>query len=318
MLVGKEKGIDSIVGFKDFVYYPAKCTSCNYSGNYFWDRFSYYAGQGYTVGNSLSKARNDLVVKEGNDGGYGSYYIDGAVNYPSSTRLTSPDWGESWNSEPFGIDPFDPVALHVVATSEETIDGIEYKDIHTKEGVEIRRKANTNELVWLQAPTSTKGGQEPISKEEALEKGRSFAQEQVNGFKNMELVKAEEVIHIPGDTLYTFTWRPKNNGVWGASQVTAEVDRRTGAVVYFSANRKNASTDPLKVTKEEAIKMAKRVAGEGEIQGAIAEVWDKPRWVVTMDHGNRNTTINGQTLSFPSRTQVIVDGTTGDVERMMK
>ena len=94
--MGRERGIDSTVSFADFVYYPGTCTgttNCSYAGNYFWERFAAYAEAGDTVSVALSKARQDLVTKEGSAKGWDSAVVFGSSDAPATCASRPPATG---------------------------------------------------------------------------------------------------------------------------------------------------------------------------------------------------------------------------------
>jgi uncharacterized membrane protein YkoI len=139
--MGFEQGIDSVIGFGEFVYYPNTCTGttgCAYSGNYFWERFAVYAEAGDTVSTALSKAQSDLVTKEGDAAGWDSWSAFGASDAPGSVRLTPASDGQYADAKPFGIDPFNPYGLLITSSRGASANGFSYTDYATAEGVEYR------------------------------------------------------------------------------------------------------------------------------------------------------------------------------------
>jgi len=59
------------------------------------------------------------------------------------------------------------------------------------------------------------------------------------------------------------------------------------------------------VPRQKAIAAALEEAGEGKVKEARADVWDRPRWAVTIDQGKGEST--------PRLVEVVVDGVTGKV-----
>lgn len=304
---GRELGIDSVVGFTGLVYYPANCTSCNYSGSLFWDRFSVYAGGGASVGTALSKAAADLRASEGDPGGWDSWYVGGAADFPAGVRLTPAGSGEPLNAKPFGIDPFDPLALSMTSSRSVTVDGRSYTDQETAEGVSLRREQESGDLVWLSAPVSTQGD-EQLSADAARKQAVEFAESFVRWFEasSFVLTSQEDVSHIEGDSIERFTWRSRTpDGRPGPGAVTVELDRRTGAVVDFSAARVSPQHTAGTIDQATAVEAAMQtVRGEGRVTTVAQDVWERQRWTVTIEGAPGRT---------PDTARVVVDGRTGEV-----
>lgn len=139
--MGFEQGIDSVIGFGEFVYYPNTCTGttgCAYSGNYFWERFATYAEAGDTVSTALSKAQSDLLTKEGDAAGWDSWSAFGASDDPGSVRIAPAGTGEYADAKPFGIDPYNPYGLFTTNSRSTFANGFSYTDYTTAEGVDYR------------------------------------------------------------------------------------------------------------------------------------------------------------------------------------
>jgi len=361
--MGRERGIDSTVSFADFVYYPGTCTgttNCSYAGNYFWERFAAYAEAGDTVSVALSKARQDLVTKEGSAKGWDSAVVFGSSDAPGDVRIAPAGDGQAWDSKPLGIDPFDPFGLTLTWVRDIVVDGTPYTDFVTSQGVSYRTLDPTSniqlagpastgtvpalmtsptgastapaviadpgqasnatapsgtalptpprrELVWLRAPVATQG-EVKLGKAAARGAALDFLSSYVARFDRdrFKLVDSKSVSHLDEDALYSFTWRPVQRGRPGPAVVTAEVDRRTGAVVFLSAARpKDVSSTAISVPRQKAIAAALEEAGEGKVKEARADVWDRPRWAVTIDQGKGEST--------PRLVEVVVDGVTGKV-----
>ena len=304
--IGRERGIDSVVGFTGLVMYPASCTDCNYSGNYFWDRFSTYAQLGETVGTALSKARADLVAKEGSAAGWEAWYVQGAVRSPLNVRITPAGWGQPLDSKVLGIDPFDPFSLKATSVRPMAVSDVSYIDYTTAEGVSYRRDAATGDLTWLWAPPSTEGPS-GIGRDHAERIARAFAASHVSYFDGtFELVKGGSVTRTPGDALAEFTWRPMANGVIpGPASISVTVDLRKGSVVDFVGVRKQPTTGQFSVTEEQAVRSVTAASGEQGVVSSRPEIWGEPRWVVTLDRGLRGR--------VPDVSQFVVSARSGEV-----
>lgn len=302
---GRERGIDSVVGFSGLVLFPADCVNCNYSGNYYWDRFSAYAQAGDTVGTALSKARADLVAAEGNAGGWDAWQVQGAVRSPLDVRIAPAGWGQPLDSKVLGIDPFDPFSLNVTSAKPVSVGSLSYTEHTTAEGVSYRRDSSSGELAWMSAPASTEG-EGRFSEEQALDIARSFAQSHLSYFGDaFELVGRAPVSHTPGNELVEFRWRPRAQGLHGPASVTVAIDLRKGSVIDFAATLHRPSTTRFEVSKEQAIATVLRRTGFGRVVSAQADLWTGPRWTVTVDRGMRGR--------FPDLSEFVVDGGSGEL-----
>jgi hypothetical protein len=304
---GRQLGIDSIVGFTGLVYYPASCTTCNYSGNYFWERFAVYGRNGDSVGLALSKAAADLRAKEGDADGWDAWRVGGAAANPSAVRLTPAGDGEWLNSKPFGIDPFDPFALTVTSSEQVRTDDRSYTDHATTAGVSFRLDNETGDLVWLSAPASTRG-ERALTTEDAKRAAMEFVERFVDWFdvEDALLVSQNPITRAGGDARHRLVWRAATaSGAPGPAAVAVEVDRRTGSVVDLNAFRVSPETTAFAVKEADAVEVALEAVGNrGEVRRVERDVWTAPRWVVTIDHGGERT---------PNTERVLVSGVTGRV-----
>lgn len=305
--VAEERGVDSVVGFSDLVYFPAECADCNYSGNYFWSRFSTYASQGDTVGTALSKSRADLVAKEGDAAGWDKWRLHGALDRPGDVRLAPAASGTAWNSRPYGIDPFDLVALEATSRQANTVEGREVVDVGTTEGVGYRVDNDTGQLLWLSAPTSLRG-EESLSDDEVERRALDFARSNVPGFEPFSgAITRTRPSREEGDAVSGVRWRVTLPSGLGPEIIEVEVDRRTGAVVYFSAARGAGVATEIGVDGTHAVATAKRALNDGaaEVVSVVSETWERPTWTVTLDRtGQRRT---------PDFVRVHVDARSGQV-----
>lgn len=290
--VAVSRGIDSAISFSDLVYFPqtsagTALSSTNYSGNYFWDRFSTYAASGKTIATALSYARSDLVAKEGNSGGWYRYVIRGAVANPSAMKLTPAGAGEPWNSQPLATQAYTSFAeLTPTATSTDTgSDGAPITTVTTAEGVEYRTL--TDGRVFDAVGTPSTSGDPTLTHTEARATALQFAHTNVSGFSpDWAPVADEPISHLENDLVHLFRWRPVEAGNAAAREVTIEIDRRTGAVVYFSATRGQATTAAFPIAEAEAIQIARDVIGNNDgTATAEADTWQSSRWIVTVNRG---------------------------------
>ncbi len=247
--VGRERGMDSLVGWTGLVFYPSGgCVDCNYSGNYFWDRFASYVPTGDTVSVALAKARADLVTKEGSAGGWDTWYVRGAAAFPADVRLAPASSGQPLNSKPFGIEPFHPLSLPIANASPTSIGGSQFTDVQAQGGV-FYRLDPSGDLVALIAPSSTQGTAE-LTEQDAL--SRAWA------------------------------WRSLLGGVPGPALLTIEVDARTGSVIYLVATDVKPEESAFALSRADAIRIAGRFATDWSRVDASQDVWGRPRWVVRL------------------------------------
>ena len=303
--IGPRKGIDSVVGFTGLVYFPAACTSFTYSGNYFWERFALHAKAGNTVAIALSKARTDLVAKEGDAGGWGAYRVGGSVASPGSVRLTPAGAGTGLTSRPLGIDPYSVSSLTVTSSTTGTSPMGSTQEFETAEGVAFRRFAANGELIDATAPASTIG-EVTLNLTEAQAVARAFVENESNDISGWKSTDSRTTSHSDGESLAAFEWRPLVHGVPGAEMIAVEIDRRTGAVTYFSHAWADPQTDEFAVTADQARAIVGDLVDTTDARvTATADVWNRPRWTVTVDRG-----IDGL---VPDIDRVVVDGHTGDI-----
>lgn len=314
--VAVSRGIDSVISFTDLVYYPQTSAgtalgSTNYSGNYFWDRFSTYVAGGKTIATALSYARSDLVAKEGNSGGWYRYVIRGAVTNPSAMKLTPAGSGTPWNSQPLATEAYASFAeLTPTSTATSTgPDGTPITTVITAEGVEYR--ALSDGRVFDAVATPSTSGDPTLTHSEARDTALRFAHTNVSGFSAEWAPIADEPIsHVEDDLVHLFRWRPVEAGQAAAREVTIEVDRRTGAVVYFSATRGQATTAGFPISESEAIDIARRVIGDDRgTATAEADTWHTSRWIVTVNRGPAGR----PEAQVPDSDRIEINARTGEV-----
>lgn len=301
--MGPKMGMDAVLGFIDFVYYPSGCVSCTYSGNYLWSRFAVYVEQGDTLQVAISKSVSDLEASEGDDAGWASWYFGGSVDEPEDVRLAPRDDGEGFTSQPAGLDaraagPGSKVERPVQVGAKN------YRDYRFASGLAHRREADTGRLVWLQRAAKQRG-RIRVSKRAARRAARTRAASEVPWFvgSRKRLVSNMSVRHGKGERIQRFVWRLMSNRALGPGMVKIEVDRRAGRVTSFSASRVRPRSRSFEVPRKAAIARARRAVGSRGKVTARRDVWKSSRWVVTINRGRRG--------GFPDIVKVMIDGQTG-------
>ena len=303
---GTKAGMDAIVAFPGLVYYPSTCTSCVYSGNYYWDRFSAYTKAGDTVSVSLSRARTDLVAKEGSAGGWQAYRITGSVSSPGAVRLRPAADGEPLTARPTGVEPYGVADLTVTSRMPGTSPLGDTVEFETEQGISFRRLAADDALLDLAAPASTTGAQPLVTLAEAQTTAAAFALEHDAGIGARWDLASESMAHGDGEQLAAFTWRSTNSaGLLANQQVEVEVDRRTGAVTYYAVTGTETSGG-FRITAEQARSaVARLTATDGAEVTVTGDMWHRPRWTVTVDRGLEN--------HVPDVEQFQLDAATGEL-----
>lgn len=300
--VARSRGVDATVAFPGLVYFPTKCTDCVYSGNYFWDRFAVHYGSGATLTVSLSRARTDLVNKEGNGGGWGSYRITGSVAAPGSTKLRPRGDGAPLTSQPLGTSPYTMGSLTVTGVRALPDGQVEQT---TQEGVLIRRDA-ADQVIDVWAPSATSG--ESFVPTETLRATSHAFVTDVAGDHDWTLAADEEVFHHEEERLHRFTWRLDTPV---PQVVDVEVDRRTGAVTYLArATAPHATRGTHVVTAAEAEQIALAdIGADVRVMDVEQFTWGGPLWVVRTRDDNDRDPLGAKFQ------EVTVDGITGDIVR---
>jgi hypothetical protein len=305
-VTGTKVGMDAVVAFPGLVYYPSTCTSCVYSGNYFWDRFSTYAKAGNTVSVSLSRARTDLVAKEGSAGGWQAYRVTGSVSSPGSVKLTPPGDGELLTSRPTGVEPYQLDDLTVVGRSHGTSPMGATIEHETAEGITFRRLESTGALLDVAAPASVTGADGPMSQAAARGAALEFAADHGIAIgTDMELT-SDVTDHGDEQHLAAFSWRSTTpRGLPGSRQVDMEVDLRTGSLTYVAVTEAPSSGE-FAVSQEQARDLvAAMTPTHGAEVTVLGDVWHRPRWTVTVDRG-----LDGP---VPDVERFQIDAATGEV-----
>lgn len=300
--VAVARGVDAVVSFSKLVYFPSGCSSCVYSGNYFWDRFATHYGGGATLGVALSRARTDIVNKEGGAAGWGSYRIAGSVAAPGSVKLRPQGSGEPMTSQPLGTSPYTLGSLTVTETR--SLPGGEIEQ-RTSEGVLLRRDSNGHVIdVW--APSAVEGPA-VVTADTLRATSRTFVAD-VAGGSGWTLVAEAEDSHLDGEQLSRFTWRRDGSR---PQIVDVEVDRRTGAVTYLGwAMAPDVAGGVPDVSASDAEQIALTHAGPGaETLDVEPVTWGRHLWLVrTRDDRERGPL-------GPQYQEVLVDAVTGELVR---
>ncbi|WP_409468678.1 PepSY domain-containing protein [Streptomyces sp. HC307] len=314
--VAVSRGIDSVISFSDLVMYPATTSgtlpsATNYSGNYFWNRFSYHVTTGVSVSTALARSRSDLVAKEGSADGWDRYVIRGAVANPGAVTLKPARAGEPLNSKPVATPAFSsPASLTPVATtSSQGPAGEPLTAVRSAEGVEYRTAADGSLFDLVGTPSTS--GEALLGAAEVRAAAEEFVGRNVAAWgPDWELVAEEAISHVEGDAVTLLRWRPTEAGHPGAREVTVEIDRRTGAVTYLSATHGTADTTGFALTAEEALAAARAAIGDQRGTAiATPDTWNASRWTVTVDRG-----LTGRPgAETPNVERVELDARTGDV-----
>lgn len=313
---GRSRGIDAVVTFRGLVYYPATASGTsasvtNYSGNYFWHRFSYHVQQGVTVATALARANTDLVAKEGTSGGWNAYVLGGALSNPGGVKLKPAGDGTIGNSQPATATPAYETFAELTPASRVTSadpDLSQVTSVETAEGVSYRTRADGSVLDAVGVPATS--GDITLSQADALAAAERFVRRNVGDFTDSWLLThADPISHQGGDALTLLQWRTGFAGTPGSRAITVEIDRRSGAITYFADTRGAASAAEFTVTEADAIAAARAVAGDEGQASASADVWDTTRWIVTIDRG-----LTGRPgARVPDVERVEIDARTGNV-----
>jgi hypothetical protein len=308
------KGVDATISFPGLVYFPktaagTSISTTNYSGNYFWDRFSAHSQGGATVSTALSRAVTDLVNKEGSAGGWDQYRVRGAVASPGSVRMTPVGTGQPLNSKPLGVAAYESfVDLTAVESRSGTSGDEAITEITTAEGVLYRLRADGTVLDATAEVAAV--GDVLYTGAQAHQIAETFARRNTAGFDGRwELVSSGPVNHFDEDVLWSATWRLTSGAGLLDHALTLEVDRRTGAVTYFADARADRLPGDAGIDAQEAVDVALTVAdGPGKTQAQLLH-WGTPRWLVTVDRG-----LEGDpSTQTPDLEQVLIDARSGAV-----
>jgi hypothetical protein len=311
--VAEAKGIDAVVVFPELVYYPsttpgAAIGTTDYAGNYFWGRFAYHATTGADVRTSLARARTDLVTKEGAASGWDLFVVEGAVANPGAVRLTPADNGQLLDSDPAATtaySSFSNLSVTDLAVTE-GVAGEQLTTAQTAEGVTVRRHTDGTVLDAVGVPS--RQGAVTLSLEASRSLAATFVSTQAGASATAwQLVDERTATHGGGETLAAFTWRPTVGSVAaGPGRIDVEIDRRTGAVVYYAASRPTSEPDVVepRLTQAEALAVVAEFASTAgaDVDAELAS-WDRPTWTVTVDRGHDG--------AVPDVDRFVLDAVTG-------
>lgn len=309
------RGVDAVVTFPDLVYFPASTPSTpmadtNYSGNYFWVRFSTHYEQGATAATALARARTDLLAKEGSAGGWDGYQIHGSVRNPGAVLLRPAGSGAPLTSDPVPSPDF--LGFGSLTTTD-VVDGVgtsgePVREVRSQEGVTYRQRADGSVIDAIGTPSES--GPLTLSEAEAAARADRFVSA-VLGHAAETLVRtsAAPTGHGEGQQLVRSVYRTDQ---FGRRQVVVEVDRRTSAVVYFADVHAEGTGTSATVDEATAVRIAREHTRlDAAVAHASADTWDAARWIVTLDAG----TSGRAGFEVPHVARVTVDAETGDVIR---
>jgi hypothetical protein len=311
------RGVDAVVTFSDLVYFPSSTpgrpvSETDYSGNYFWSRFAYHSQLGNSVSVALSRARTDLVTKEGDAGGWDRYQVHGSVANPGAVRLSPAGSGELLGTDPVPATPFTTVSSLTPVHAQTQGDGAGglLTAVTTAEGISYRTDGAGHLIDLVAQPTLH--GAIALSEADALTVARRFIT--ANGLTAPPdaVPTTARVSHGPGDALVLIDYRTTDAGLAGPARLSLEVDLRSGAVVYLAtahgAARESGVTTPV-LTRQAAEEIALTALPYADpvVHSVTAEVWDRATWTVEVSDPSTAD------APFPVRRRISVDGATGEV-----
>ena len=247
---GRALGVDAVVGFRNLIFNPIK--NVPQSGNYFWVRFSAYVRRGATLRGALSRARADLFRHEGHNWGYQSFAIGGSARNPGAIKLRQVRRGN--------------------------------KDLRRGRAMIVRDRRQG--VVEYSSDAST-SGHPWVDSRRARDAAVAFLTRKVRWFgrSKMHVVTEAPASHAPGEVLTELTFRSTMEGRPGPRSADAEVDRRSGSVVYAAAvdGHPSRAKRRYKNSRAGAIANARFVTGDrnGGVT-ASADIFRNARWTVTL------------------------------------
>lgn len=295
--IAKVMGIDAIVTFSDLVVFPtgtAGSASANTHGNYFATRLGVYLSDGMTISRALASARTDMIGKHGSAEGWGSYRVTGSVSSPGAVTVTPAGNGQLATSQPTAYLPAPSISALPVRSSTTLSSGEVYQVL---DHFTVRRQPDGSliDIVGTAEPTSG----DPMSMSEAVRIATDFMEANAPaGARTVELAAASPISHGDGQSLALVEWADD------AHRVTAEVDRRSGGIVYFSLAEAPAFGDWV-LSSSEAVAIVRSMAASDEIVSAATPLyWRRPMWIVTTRDATADST---------SAARWFVDAGTGQV-----
>jgi hypothetical protein len=240
--------------------------------------------------------------------------VGGAVADPGAVRLAPAGNGQLLDSAPVATVAYASLAdLPVASTSRsQGPGGLSLTDVRTTAGVSYRMTDDGTILDAVGVPSTS--GDIGLS----IAQARAIAAEFLTAHTGTPLVdwsmhEERTTDDGGGEALATFTWQPASSGISGPARIDIDVDRRTGAVVYYAATQPLAPPDramhPISQHPISRADALAAVAGVVDIDGArveaTPEVWDQAFWLVTVDRGLDD--------GFPDVDQLRVDAVTGRI-----
>jgi hypothetical protein len=304
MRVGASKGIDSVVGWtgaNGAQVYGDIDRSHDGVSNYFWARAAIYFSRGHQFIDVMGLAKTDTFKRFGDDWGWGTHWrVAGAAAWPEYFRIKPAQPGQ-----PNGYAERPGARASVANAPRTPADAVADDANIPLERLEERDEAGR--LTYYREVASVEGivGQSLAGLRERAAAFLDANASQVTGRPWSE-VSAETVSPAPGYAIARFTFRPRIDNVPGPAVALLDLDRRTGRVVSFSlARAANVRATTFAVGRDEATDIARREAQPDlEIATVVPEIWDQPRWVVTL---------KGETPAGTVRQRLTIDATDGSV-----
>lgn len=267
--VGKHVGIDSLVTYRQDVFFPGGNTAT--SGNYYWQRAANYLANGQPIRRALDWARSDLQAKEGSAQGWGSYLITGTVTSPEEVRLTGTKAGQASTSNLLAALPIDlsPLAVPVSLTSGSLL------VTEDPNGTVTRRDPSSGRVVDVLA-TPTKAGLVSFTDDALVQRASQFTSDLIGESVSSWASTSSEVSHVPGQDALMVEWRTAHR------LITAEVDKRSGAVTYWNdaqAPTGTASQVGPEMTEHEAFQLASSVEPADVISLSTVREWGSTKFI---------------------------------------
>jgi hypothetical protein len=281
--VAVSKGVDSVLGMRGQPLIPdADNPTPNSFGNYFWNRAGLYLQSGDTLSQSLNKALQDLIAKEGSGSGWGSYVIDGATASPGSTRVSPPRPGTT-RIPGIGLIPSRPNELSPNYPAQAmTVDGTRVLDAVTADGISFRTDAATGQLLAVSGE-ALPSGETVLTHEEAVEVARRFAVGQLGAGGQITDLSATRDGVLANSVVSTVTIEARDSRDV-ANLLLIEVDRRSGRITtYVRGHGSSPVATQTSVTSDQAVGIAQQSAPGADLLGVELRHWSTPEWVVRLD-----------------------------------
>lgn len=304
--VAASKGVDSVVGMrgKPLIPHMDSTTPMSY-GNYFWNRAAYYLKSSNTLSQSLNKAVQDLIAREGSASGWQRYVIAGAATSPGSTRVIPARAGTT-TVPGIGVLPERPEELRAQTSQVDIVDGNEVVDAITADGVSYRTDADTGQLLALSGEALAFGPVR-LTEDDAAEAARVFAMGQLGPGGRITSMGSDRYGVLRNSVATTVIMKARDaENV--ANVLLVEVDRRSGRVTTFVRGHAAApATGQTAISREDAVRVAQQTEPSGTVLGASLLEWSAtPEWVVRLE-------VPVEDGSWAMRREVRVDAESGAV-----